>query len=60
MGGIADYVYSTEKSGVGVGRGKHVLELPKTGFNVLPVENLSYDSDRSVGLNGKNSQMEPS
>jgi hypothetical protein len=57
MGGIADYVYSTEKSGVSVVRGKHVLELPKTGFNILPVDNSSLDSDRSVGLNGKNSQM---
>jgi hypothetical protein len=41
MGGIADYVYSTEKSGVGVVRGKHLLELPKTEFNMLPVDNSS-------------------
>jgi hypothetical protein len=57
MGVIADYDYSTEKSGVSVNRGKHMLKLPKTGFNILPKDNSSSDSDQSVGLNGNHSQM---
>jgi hypothetical protein len=57
MGVIADYDYSTEKSGVSVNRGKHMLKLPKTGFNILPKDNSSSDSDCSVGLNGNHSQM---
>lgn len=56
MEGIASGDYPTERSGVSVARGKHVLEFPRSGFNVLPVDSQSSDSDRCVSLNGKNSQ----